>query len=146
MTSAPGPAEIARLHELLATLPEAADVEPGSASAFAFAARSALQLGRPDDAIVLGRAALTLAPDNAPAWTAVGDGLWSLGQVHDARVAYETAIGLDDKDLTTALACARAQHRDGALEAARALLNFVLLKSRSIDITKAAAELRETLS
>ena len=137
---------MARLHALLQSLPEAAAVEPGSARAFAAAARSALQLGRADDAVALGRAALTLEPDNARAWSAVGEGLWVLGDVHGARVAWETSLSLDDKDLATAVSCARAQQRDGAPDAARALLNFVLLKSRSDEITTVASELLEALS
>ncbi|MDP2342197.1 MAG: tetratricopeptide repeat protein [Deltaproteobacteria bacterium] len=145
MEPAPGPAEIARLHALLESLPESAAVEPGTARAFAAAARSAMQLGRPDDAVALGRAALTLEPNNARAWAVVGDALWSLGQVHDARTAYETAISLDDKDLATAVSCARAQQRDGAPDAARALLSFVLVRSRSEEITKLASELLEAL-
>ena len=138
--------EIERLHALLQSLPEAAAVEPGSARAFVAAARSALQLGRADDAVALGRAALTLEPQNARAWAVVGDALFTLGQMPAARAAYESSLSLDDKDLATAVSCARAQLRDGAPDAARALLSFVLLKSHSAEITKVAAELLEALS
>jgi Flp pilus assembly protein TadD len=142
---------MARLHALLETLmvsataAEAAAVEPGTARAFVAAARSALQLGRGDDALALARAALTLEPHNARAWAVVGDALWNLTDVHGARTAWETALSLDDKDLATAVSCARAQQRDGAPDAARALLNFVLLKSRSEEITRVASELLEAL-
>ena len=146
MVPAPQPAEISRLHDLLESVGESAALEPRCARAFVAAARTSLQLGVAADAVALGRAALVLEPDNARAWATVGDGLWKLGQVHDARIAYETAISLDDKDLGAAVSCAQAQLRDGAPVAARALLNFVLLKSRSEEITQAASELLEALS
>lgn len=143
MASAPAPLEMQRLHALVSSLPESASIEPGSARSLAQAARSALTIGRADDAVALGRAALALAPDNARAWSVVGDALYSQGHVHDARVAYEAAVALDDNDLATAVACARAQLQDGATSSGKALLNFVLLRSKSEELTKLASELLE---
>ena len=144
MDSAPPvPSEIQRLSALVSSLPESSSIEPGSARALAHAARAALTLGRADDAIALGRAALALEPKNARAWSVVGDALVGKGAVHDARVAYEEAVALDDKDLAVAVACARAQIDDGEADAGRALLSFVLLKSPSDELTKLASDLLE---
>lgn len=136
---------MARLSVALARIPEAAAVEDGSARSFVAAARSALALGFADDAVVLGRAALTLDPANARAWAVVGDALWSLGRAGDARVALEEAVGLDDKDLTSAVACARAQAATGAPTAARALLTFVLTRTHSPELRATALAVLATL-
>lgn len=143
MVEAPAPLEMQRLNALLSSLPESSSIEPGSARSLAQAARSALTIGRPDDAVDLARAALALEPKNARAWSVVGDALYAKGAVHDARVAYEEAVSLDDKDLATAVACARAQIGDGAPTAGKALLSFVLMKSPSEELTKLASELLE---
>jgi tetratricopeptide (TPR) repeat protein len=140
----PRPDEMHRLHEALARLPEAT-VADGSAPAFVAAARSALVLGRPDDAIILGRAALAVDPDDARAWAIVGDALWAQGRAADARTALEEAIARDDKDLVAAVACARAQAATGAPSAARALLTFVLTRTRAPDLRAAASALLDTL-
>jgi cytochrome c-type biogenesis protein CcmH/NrfG len=134
---------MARLHALLKGLPEGGAVDVASPRALAQAARSALTIGRADDAVDLGRAALALDPGSARAWSVVGDALWSLERVHDARVAYEEAVALDDKDLATAVACARAQLHDGARDAGVALLSFVLLRSSSDELTQTATALLE---
>jgi Flp pilus assembly protein TadD len=146
--TAPPPAtpdEIARLHAAVARLPEAAAVDEGSARSFGAAARTALGLGFADDAIVLARAALALAPDDARAWSVLGEALWVEGRAAEARVALEEAVGLDDKDLTVAVACARAQAATGAVTAARALLTFVLTRTHSAELRGSAVTLLETL-
>jgi predicted Zn-dependent protease len=142
---APRPDDVARLHEALGRLPEAAAVEDGSAAAFVAAARTALSIARPDDAVVLGRAALALEPDNARAWSVVGDALWALGRPAEARVALEEAVANDDKDLTAAVACARAQAATGASTAARALLTFVLTRTHSPELRANAVALLDSL-
>jgi Flp pilus assembly protein TadD len=143
--SASTPDEIARLHAAVARLPESSAVDEGSARSFAAAARTALGLGFGDDAIVLARAALALAPDDARAWSVLGEALWGEGRAAEARVALEEALGLDDKDLTVAVACARAQAATGAVTAARALLTFVLTRTHSADLRGSAVALLETL-
>jgi Flp pilus assembly protein TadD len=107
---------------------DASHSEPGS---FVAAARSAIDVGRTADAKALAKGALALSPSNAPAWTALGDALWIEGDVAGARAAWEEALSLDDKDLGTAISCARAQLRMGAISSARALLTYVLTKTRS---------------
>jgi len=143
MVDPPVPDEMVRLHALIADLPEGQNLEPGSARTLTAAAVSALQIGRAEDAVALARAALGLEPKSARAWSVTGDALWSLGRVHDARVAWEAAIAIDDKDLTTAVSCARAQIEDGAVAAGRALLNFVLFRSTSPELTRLATEVLE---
>jgi Flp pilus assembly protein TadD len=142
---APTPEDVARLNAALARLPEAASVEDGSARSFVAAARSAVAVGLLDDAVVLGRAALTLEPVNARAWSVVGDALWAQGRAAEARTALEEAVGLDDKDLTTAVACARAQAATGASSAARALLTFVLTRTHAPELRQTALSLLEDL-
>ena len=119
----------------------AGDAEPG---AFVAAARSALDVGRPADAVALAKAALALSPENAIAWTALGDALWLADDVVGARAAWEEALSLDDKDLGTALSCARAQLRLGEHVQARALLTFVLMKTRSDELRAEATALLDT--
>lgn len=143
--AAPRPDDVQHLHEALGRLPEAAVVEDGSAAAFVAAARTALSLGRPDDAVDLGRAALALAPDDARAWSVVGDALWMQGRAAEAREALEEAVAHDDKDLTVAVACARAQAATGAATAARALLTFVLTRTHSPDLRESAVALLDAL-
>ena len=112
---------MARLHaELLAS----SNSPPNETDArgFVAAARSALELGRSEDAIALGRAALAIAPDNALAWVVVGDACWNVNDVVGARRAWQEALTLDDKDHATAVSCARAQLMTGSVNAARALL------------------------
>jgi predicted TPR repeat methyltransferase len=104
------------------------DADP---QAFVAAARSALELDRADAAIVLARAALGLAPSSASAWTVLGDASWSLGDVAAARAAWEEALSLDDRDLGTALSCARAQLQTDDVGAARALVTFVLTRAHT---------------
>ncbi len=144
MTDAPRPDEVSRLHAALARLPESAAAD-GSAPAFVAAARSALLLGRPDDAVVLGRAALAVDPDDARAWATVGDALWAQGRAADARTALEEAVARDDKDLVAAVACARAQAATGAPSAARAMLTFVLTRTRAPELRAAATTLLDAL-
>jgi predicted Zn-dependent protease len=142
---APRPDDVARLHAALGRLPEAAAVEDGSAAAFVAAARTALTIGRADDAVVLGRAALALEPESARAWSVVGDALWTLGRAVDARAALEEAVANDDKDLSAAVACARAQAATGATTAARALLTFVLTRTHSPELRANAVALLDAL-
>jgi thioredoxin-like negative regulator of GroEL len=140
----PRPDDIARLHAALAGLPESASAD-GSAPAFVAAARSALLLARLDDAVTLGRAALALDPEDARAWAVVGDALWAKGRAADARVALEEAVARDDKDLVAAVACARAQAATGAPSSARALLTFVLTRTRTPELRATALALLDTL-
>lgn len=115
------------LHAAVATRGEP-DADP---QAFVAAARSALDLGRVDDAASLARAALALAPTSATAWTVLGDARWIAGDAPAARDAWEEALSLDDRDLGTAVSCARAQLACGAPDAARALLTFVLTRAQT---------------
>ena len=108
---------------------------------FVAAARSALDLARADDATALARAALALSPTNASAWVVLGDAAWSLGDINAARNAWEEALSLDDKDLGTAVSCARAQLMTGAVSSARALLTFVLTRTTSDDLRQTALAL-----
>lgn len=108
---------------------------------FVAAARSALDLGRADDATALARAALALSPTNASAWVVLGDAAWSLGDINAARNAWEEALSLDDKDLGTAVSCARAQLMTGAVSSARALLTFVLTRTTSDALRQTALAL-----
>jgi Flp pilus assembly protein TadD len=141
---APRPEEIRRLNEAVARQAPAG-LDERSGPAFVAAARSALVVGRADDAVVLGRAALALNPADPRAWAVVGEGLFADGRVADARVAFEEALALDDKDFVTAVACARAQAATGASSSAQALLTFVLTRTTSRDLRAEAAALLATL-
>jgi tetratricopeptide (TPR) repeat protein len=115
-----------------------ADVDP---QAFVAAARSALNLGRHEDAVALARAGIAVAPTSAPAWTVLGDALWSAGDAFAARTAWEEALSIDDRDLGTALSCARAQWRTGDVAGARALVTFVLTHAHSDALQRPALAL-----
>jgi tetratricopeptide (TPR) repeat protein len=143
--AAPTAEEISRLNDALGRLPEAGKLDRASASSFVAAARSALLLGRPDDALALGRAALVLDPCHARAWSVVGEALWTQGAVVDARAALEEAVAHDDRDLAAAVACARAQAATGSPTAARALLGFVLTKTHSAELRASAESLLASL-
>jgi len=136
MSSAPFSADTAaRLHA--AVVGEGVvDADP---QAFIAAARSALDLGRAEAATALARAALGLAPSSASAWTVLGDAAWTAGDVAAARAAWEEALSLDDRDLGTALSCARAQLATADAAAARALITFVLTRAHT-DALKATAQ------
>lgn len=143
-TIAPRPDEVARLHVALATAVSSSSIEVpdrGDARSFVAAARSALELGRPDDAVALARAALVIAPSHAPAWVVVGDACWARNDVVGARDAWSEALSLDDKDHATAVACARAQLMTGNDNAARALLTFVVTRTGSDTLRDAAKTL-----
>ena len=71
----------------------------------------------------------------------LGDAAWSLGDINAARNAWEEALSLDDKDLGTAVSCARAQLMTGAVSSARALLTFVLTRTTSDDLRQTALAL-----
>lgn len=136
------PDEIRRLHEALeALLPDEQKGGVGlDARALVAAATTALQLSRFDDALALARAALVADPRSARAWSNAGAALEAKGQIADARRAYETAVSLDDRDLATALACARLQKSTGASSSARALLTYVLLKETGAPELRAQAQ------
>jgi hypothetical protein len=137
MPAAMTPETAARLHA--AVVDEGLqDADP---HAFVAAARSALNLGRAADAMSLARAALGVAPTSAAAWTVLGDAAWAAHDVVAARAAWEEAVSLDDRDLGTALSCARAQHRTGDVAAARALVTFVLTHAHSESLQKSALAL-----
>ncbi len=116
------------------------DADP---QAIVAAARTALDLGRIEAATTLARAALGLAPSSASAWTVLGDAAWSAGDVVAARSAWEEALSLDDRDLGTALACARAQLATADVAAARALITFVLTRAHTDALRTTAQTLLE---
>ena len=116
------------------------DADP---QAFIAAARTALDLGRTEAATTLARAALGLAPSSASAWTVLGDAAWKAGDVAAARAAWEEALSLDDRDLGTALACARAQLATADVAAARALIIFVLTRAHTDALRTTAQALLE---
>lgn len=117
----------ARLHAAVG-VDAVVDADP---QAFVAAARSALDLGRHEDARALARAALALAPTSAPGWTILGDAWWLEGNAALARDAWSEALSHDDRDLGTAVSCARAHLACGAPDEARALLTFVLTRAHS---------------
>jgi Flp pilus assembly protein TadD len=136
MSSAPFTADTAaRIHVAVV----GAGITDADPQAFIAAARSALDLGRAADATALARAALGLAPTSASGWTVLGDAAWSVGDVVAARAAWEEALSLDDRDLGTALSCARAQLATGDVDAARALITFVLTRAHT-DALRATAQ------
>ncbi len=137
-------AEAARLQAAIKADVSVGDARHAEPGAFVAAARSAIDVARPRDAVALAKAALALSPTNALAWTAMGDALWLDGDVAGARAAWEEALSLDDKDLGTAVSCARAQLRMGATTQARALLTFVLMKTRSEALRADATALLES--
>jgi transcriptional regulator of heat shock response len=71
----------------------------------------------------------------------LGDAAWAAGDVAAARAAWEEALSLDDRDLGTALSCARAQLATGAADAARALVTFVLTRAHTEALQAAATGL-----
>ncbi len=140
---APRPDDIARLHDALQALPTPPAC--GDARAFVAAARSALEVGRADDAVALGRAALAIAPSNAQAWVVIGDACWSVHDVVAARTAWQEALSLDDKDYATAVSCARAQLMTASPQSARALLTYVITKTSSDAVRDAASSLLDSI-
>lgn len=137
------PEDIACLHDALQALPT--PPATSDARAFVAAARSALDLGRADDAVALGKAALAIAPNNAQAWVVVGDACWSVHDAVGARAAWQEALSLDDKDHATAVSCARAQLMTGSPSSARALLTFVITRTASGTVRDTAAALLDSI-
>jgi tetratricopeptide (TPR) repeat protein len=103
------------------------------------AAATAAQTASWDDALALARAALAVDPLHPRAWGLVGTALEAQGKHGEARTALEKAVSLDDRDLATAVACARVQAKTGAVTAARALLTYVLLRESGAPALRAEA-------
>lgn len=133
------PEEVERLHAVMGAQGQA------DAPALVAAASTAARLSRWSDVVHLAQAALVLDPHNARAWGLVGQAAEAAGRFPDARRAFETAVGLDDRDMGLALAAARAQANTGAVSPARALLTYVLLRSSSQTLRSEAQKLLDTL-
>ena len=103
------------------------------------AATTAAQTAQWDDALALARAAIAVDAASPRAWALVGAALEAQGKLTDARRALERAVSLDDRDLATAVACARVQAKTGAVTAARALLTYVLLRETGAPALRAEA-------
>jgi tetratricopeptide (TPR) repeat protein len=104
------------------------------------AATTAAQMAKWDDVLALARAAIAVEADSPRAWALVGAALEAKGSLSEARPALERAVSLDDKDLATAVACARVQAMTGAVTAARALLTYVLLRESGAPALRAEAD------
>lgn len=92
------------------------------------AAATAAQKQSWDDVLALARAATAIDVHSPRAFALIGAALEAKAQLAEARTALERAVSLDDRDLSTAVACARVQAKTGAITAARALLTYVLLR------------------
>jgi tetratricopeptide (TPR) repeat protein len=103
------------------------------------AATTAAQTAQWDDVLALARAAIAVDAKSPRAWALVGAALEAQGNHAEARPALERAVSLDDKDLATAVACARVQAKTGAVTAARALLTYVLLRESGAPALRAEA-------
>lgn len=114
-------------------------VDVSGARALVSAASAAAQRASWDDALSLARAAIAIDEKSPRAWSLVGAALEAKQHLTESRQAYERAVSLDDKDLATALACARVQARTGAVTAARALVTYVLLRENGAPTLRAEA-------
>lgn len=110
------------------------------ARALVAAAASAAQAGQWDDVLSLVHAALAVDQGSPRAWALAGMAHEAKGDLSKARDALERAVSLDDRDLSTALACARVQARTGATDAARALAGYVLLQEQNAPALRAEAQ------
>lgn len=110
------------------------------ARALVAAAASAAQVEHWDDVLALVRAALAVDPASPRAWSLAGLAHEARGELTAAREALERAVSLDDGDLSTSLACARVQARLGAVDPARALATYVLLREQNAPALRAEAQ------
>lgn len=145
---APVPPAVKNAHAAHAALSAASiDVDTEDARALIATARTALAQDQVDDALALVTAALALSPQSAQAWVLAGDIAWQRHDVQQARDAWEEALSLDDRDLVTAVRCARAQLATGAVRQARALLTYVVARTNSAPLRdEAESILDETAS
>lgn len=138
------PPAVAEARSAKAALSDAGvEVDVDDARAMVAAARSALVNDLVDDAQHLVTAALALDPENAQGWVLQGDVAWQRNDAAAARDAWQEALSLDDKDLVTALRCARAQLALDDVRPARALLTFVVARTRSDELRDEAEALLE---
>lgn len=104
------------------------------------AAASAAQSEQWDDVLSLVQAALAVDAGSPRAWALAGLAHEAKGNLPQARQALERAVSMDDRDLSTALACARVQAQTGATDAARALAGYVLLHEQNAPALRAEAQ------
>lgn len=102
-------------------------------------AATALRAQMYDDVMSILHAALVIDPDSAQAWSLCGIVFERRNRDDDARVAYETALGLNEEDLVTAMALAQIYVRQEMLSRAQALLTWLVEESEDAPLIRARA-------
>ena len=109
-------------------------------------AMSALRQSSYDNAQAILEAAMLVDPDHAQVWSLIGMVAERQGRDHDARTAYETALGLDEDDPVTAMALAGLYARCGLGAQAGGLCHWLLGEADDApEIRARAAALIKTL-